>query len=205
MCSRWAWPPSVALSLVVQVGEQVDFLRFLPEKHARNRRQWWSAVLVAGPGGVIPGMLKMLAGAFLAFPGLQRGCPERPSGPHRCTWRASVRCSTRPRGARRHGGVCHRVAGQDQRHQCLRRLAGLVQLRLPDSRTATLGEWWLVFNVVICRVADDPGRVWCPGHVLALQQHRHPVGSGLVADLVINKPRAGARLALSSNALSVRP
>jgi len=62
---------AVAFSLVVQIGEQVDYLRFLPEKTAANRRRWWTAVLVAGPGWIVPGMLKMMGGAFLAFLALQ--------------------------------------------------------------------------------------------------------------------------------------
>ncbi|HEV7912736.1 MAG TPA: hybrid sensor histidine kinase/response regulator, partial [Albitalea sp.] len=66
---------TVAFSLVVQVGEQVDFLRFLPEKTHANRRKWWLAVLVAGPGWIVPGMLKMLGGAFLAFVALQFEVP----------------------------------------------------------------------------------------------------------------------------------
>lgn len=66
---------AVALSLVVQVGEQVDFLRFMPERTRHNRKQWWTAVLIAGPGWIIPGMLKMMAGAFLAFLALQQEVP----------------------------------------------------------------------------------------------------------------------------------
>jgi signal transduction histidine kinase/CheY-like chemotaxis protein/purine-cytosine permease-like protein len=66
---------TVAFSLVVQIGEQVDFLRFLPEKNAANRKRWWGAVLLAGPGWIIPGMLKMLGGAFLAFVVLQHELP----------------------------------------------------------------------------------------------------------------------------------
>ncbi len=66
---------TVAFSLVVQVGEQVDFLRFLPERTAENRKRWWAAVLMAGPGWIIPGMFKMLGGAFLAFLVLQSQLP----------------------------------------------------------------------------------------------------------------------------------
>ena len=33
---------------------------------AANRWRWWTGVLVAGPGWVVLGMLKMLGGAFLA-------------------------------------------------------------------------------------------------------------------------------------------
>lgn len=57
---------SVMFALVAQIGEQVDFLRFLPEKTARNRLAWWSALIFGGPGWVIVGCLKLLAGSFLA-------------------------------------------------------------------------------------------------------------------------------------------
>ena len=40
---------AVIFSLIAQIGEQVDFLRFLPERTAANRLRWWGAVLVAGP------------------------------------------------------------------------------------------------------------------------------------------------------------
>lgn len=57
----------VALSLIAQIGEQVDYLRFMPDKTAANTRRWWAGVLAAGPGWVILGALKQLGGAFLAF------------------------------------------------------------------------------------------------------------------------------------------
>ncbi len=66
---------TVAFSLVVQIGEQVDYLRFLPEKTKASRVRWWTAVLVAGPGWIVPGMVKMLGGAFLAFLVLQQQLP----------------------------------------------------------------------------------------------------------------------------------
>lgn len=66
---------TVAFSLVAQIGEQVDFLRFLPEKTAINRRRWWAAVVVAGAGWIVPGALKMLGGAFLAYLVFQTGVP----------------------------------------------------------------------------------------------------------------------------------
>ena len=62
---------AVIFSLVVQIGEQVDFLRFMPERTPANRWRWWGAVLLAGPGWIVMGMLKMAGGAFLAFVALQ--------------------------------------------------------------------------------------------------------------------------------------
>ncbi len=57
----------VALSLIAQIGEQVDYLRFMPPKTEKNSGRWWLAVLGAGPGWVLLGLLKQLSGAFLAF------------------------------------------------------------------------------------------------------------------------------------------
>jgi purine-cytosine permease-like protein len=57
----------IALSLIAQIGEQVDYLRFMPAKTAANSRRWWTAVIAAGPGWVVLGALKQLGGAFLAF------------------------------------------------------------------------------------------------------------------------------------------
>lgn len=57
----------VALSLIAQIGEQVDYLRFMPEKTEKNSGKWWTAVISAGPGWVILGALKQLGGGFLAF------------------------------------------------------------------------------------------------------------------------------------------
>ena len=65
----------IPFSLIVQIGEQVDFLRFLPERTPENRLRWWSAVLLAGPGWIGPGVLKMLGGAFLTFLAIRHGTP----------------------------------------------------------------------------------------------------------------------------------
>ncbi|KEZ79307.1 signal transduction histidine kinase [Salinisphaera hydrothermalis C41B8] len=57
----------VVLALMGQIGEQIDYLRFMPAKTADNRRQWWTAVLAAGPGWVVLGAIKQMIGALLAF------------------------------------------------------------------------------------------------------------------------------------------
>jgi len=64
---------SVMFSLVAQIGEQVDFLRFLPEKKRDNRMGWWLSMIAAGPGWIIIGMIKILAGSFLAFLAIKHG------------------------------------------------------------------------------------------------------------------------------------
>ena len=57
----------MVFSLIAQIGEQVDFLRFLPEpRTASERRRWWAAMLAAGPGWSLLGVAKMLAGSLMA-------------------------------------------------------------------------------------------------------------------------------------------
>src|SRR6266566_4666150 len=64
---------SVVFSLVAQVGEQVDFLRFLPRDRRTSKTSWWIALLSAGPGWIVLGALKLLAGSFLAYFALIHG------------------------------------------------------------------------------------------------------------------------------------
>ena len=58
---------AVGVALIPQIGEQVDFLRFMPEKTAENRWRWNLGVLMARPGWVFLGMIKMLGGVMLAY------------------------------------------------------------------------------------------------------------------------------------------
>ncbi|GAB2181683.1 ATP-binding protein [Denitratisoma sp. agr-D3] len=64
---------TVGIALVTQMGEQADYLRFMPEQTAANRRRWWLGVVVGGPGWVLLGIAKMLGGAFLAWLVLRSG------------------------------------------------------------------------------------------------------------------------------------
>ena len=65
---------TVVASMVAQIGEQVDFLRFMPEaKKGRARWKWWVALMAAGPGWIVLGGAKMLGGAVLAFLVIRQG------------------------------------------------------------------------------------------------------------------------------------
>ncbi|MBS1129669.1 MAG: Response regulator receiver:ATP-binding region, ATPase-like:Histidine kinase N-terminal [Proteobacteria bacterium] len=64
---------TVGIALVTQMAEQVDYLRFMPEKTPATARRWWFGVIVGGPGWVVPGILKMLGGALLAWLVLRNG------------------------------------------------------------------------------------------------------------------------------------
>ncbi|HET6259730.1 hypothetical protein [Pseudonocardia sp.] len=56
----------VCLSLIAQIAEQIDYLRFMPPKTPENSRRWWAATILAGPGWVIFGAAKQVVGLFLA-------------------------------------------------------------------------------------------------------------------------------------------
>jgi signal transduction histidine kinase/FixJ family two-component response regulator/purine-cytosine permease-like protein len=64
---------AVLLSLVAQIGEQVDLLRFLPEKPQKKAWRWWLALIAGGPGWIVFGALKLFLGSFLAYFALQQG------------------------------------------------------------------------------------------------------------------------------------
>ncbi|MBS1138953.1 MAG: Response regulator receiver:ATP-binding region, ATPase-like:Histidine kinase N-terminal [Proteobacteria bacterium] len=64
---------TVGIALVTQMAEQVDYLRFMPEKTPATARRWWFGVIIGGPGWVVPGILKMLGGALLAWLVLRNG------------------------------------------------------------------------------------------------------------------------------------
>ncbi|OGB48529.1 MAG: hybrid sensor histidine kinase/response regulator [Burkholderiales bacterium RIFCSPLOWO2_12_FULL_65_40] len=58
---------TVGVALITQMGEQADYLRFMPASTPATRGRWWLGVLVGGPGWVVLGVLKMLGGALLAW------------------------------------------------------------------------------------------------------------------------------------------
>ncbi len=66
---------TVGIALITQMGEQADYLRFMPEKTAANRGRWWLGVLLGGPGWVVPGVVKMFGGALLAYLALSLSVP----------------------------------------------------------------------------------------------------------------------------------
>jgi signal transduction histidine kinase/CheY-like chemotaxis protein/purine-cytosine permease-like protein len=66
---------TVGIALITQMGEQADYLRFMPERTAANRRAWWFGVLAGGPGWVLLGVVKMLGGALLAYLAIRHMVP----------------------------------------------------------------------------------------------------------------------------------
>jgi signal transduction histidine kinase/CheY-like chemotaxis protein/purine-cytosine permease-like protein len=66
---------TVGIALMTQMGEQADYLRFMPARTPANRGRWWLGVAIGGPGWVLPGVLKMLGGALLAWIAIGQSVP----------------------------------------------------------------------------------------------------------------------------------
>lgn len=74
---------TVGIALITQMGEQADYLRFMPAQTPANRWRWWLAVLAGGPGWVVLGVFKMLGGALLAYLAISHSVPvERAVDPN---------------------------------------------------------------------------------------------------------------------------
>ncbi|MBE7367637.1 hybrid sensor histidine kinase/response regulator [Ramlibacter pallidus] len=182
---------AVIFSLVVQIGEQVDFLRFLPERTAENRFRWWAAVLVAGPGWIGMGMLKMAGGAFLAFAALQFEVDVARAAEPTQMFLAGFTQAVGLPGLAVAMTVVFVVVSQ-------------IKINLTNAYAGSLA-WsnffarvtrshpgrvvWLVFNVGIATLLMTLGVFGALEKVLAIYSNVAIAWVGaLVADLVINKP-----------------
>ncbi|MBW9332185.1 response regulator [Herbaspirillum sp. RU 5E] len=182
---------TVAFSLIAQVGEQVDFLRFLPQKTAANRGRWWSALLLAGPGWILLGGAKMLGGTLLAFLAIQHEVPmARAVEPTQMYLIGYQYVFGNPAFAL--GAVVLFVVVSQIKINVTNAYAGSLAwsnffARLTHSHPGRVV--WLVFNVLIAVLLMELGVFNALEHVLALYSLVAISWIGaVVADLVINKP-----------------
>ena len=182
---------TVALALITQIGEQVDYLRFLPEKTRQNRVRWWLAMLAAGPGWIIPGALKMPAGAFLAFLALQHEIPvDKAAEPTQMYLVAFSYVFASPEWAL--GAMVLFVIVSQVKINVTNAYAGSLAwsnffARVTHSHPGRVV--WLVFNVSIALMLMELGVFEAIEQVLGLYANVAIAWIGaLVADLVINKP-----------------
>lgn len=74
---------TVGVALITQMGEQADYLRFMPVRTAANHRRWQLAVLIGGTGWIFVGVAKMLGGMLLAYLAISHAVPaERAIDPN---------------------------------------------------------------------------------------------------------------------------
>ena len=182
---------TVVFSLVAQIGEQVDYLRFLPPRTAANRRQWWGSLLVAGPGWIVLGMAKMLGGALLAFLVLQHEFPVERAVEPTHMYLVAYHYVFDDHGWALAFTVLFVVLSQ-------------IKINVTNAYAGSLA-WsnffsrithnhpgrvvWLIFNVLIALMLMELGVFDALESVLGLYANFATAWIGaLVADLVINKP-----------------
>jgi signal transduction histidine kinase/CheY-like chemotaxis protein len=182
---------TVVFSLVAQIGEQVDFLRFLPPRAQRGGWRWWLANLSAGPGWIVPGALKLLAGSFLAFLAVEHMVPlvkaVEPTQMYRIAFQYVF---ASPGVALGFTGAF--VIISQIKINVTNAYAGSIAWsnffsRLTHSHPGRVV--WLVFNVAIALMLMELGIFKMLEHILGLYSIVAVSWvSALVADLVINKP-----------------
>jgi signal transduction histidine kinase/CheY-like chemotaxis protein len=182
---------SVVFSLVAQIGEQVDFLRFLPRDRRTSRKSWWIALLTAGPGWIILGALKLLAGSFLAFFALNHGISyEHAAEPAQMYLQAFRYVLSEPDLALALTGTF--VILSQVKINVTNAYAGSIAWsnffsRLTHSHPGRVV--WLVFNVLVALLLMEIGVYKALEHTLALYSNVAIAWVGaLVSDLVVNKP-----------------
>ncbi|SMX33226.1 hybrid sensor histidine kinase/response regulator [Actibacterium lipolyticum] len=182
----------VVFSLIAQIGEQVDFLRFLPEPKTRGeKRKWLAALVMAGPGWSILGVLKMIAGSFLVTLALNDAVPAREAAdPTQMYFTAFDQVLTSPALVLFLTGAF--VILSQLKINVTNAYAGSIAWsnffsRLTHSHPGRVV--WLVFNVAIALMLMELGVFHSIEAILALYSHVALAWIGaLTADLVINKP-----------------
>lgn len=181
---------AVLFSLIAQIGEQVDFLRFLPRQRQGRRASWWFALLAAGPGWIVVGIFKLLMGSFLVVVALQSGLePDKAVEPTHMYLVAFSKVTT-PEVAIALTGIF--VVVCQIKINVTNSYAGSIAWsnffsRLTHSHPGRVV--WLVFNVVIALTLMELGVYKALERTLGLYSIVAVAWIGaLFADLVINKP-----------------
>ncbi|MEI7466359.1 MAG: ATP-binding protein, partial [Burkholderiales bacterium] len=182
---------TVGIALITQMGEQVDYLRFMPEKTPANRGRWWAAVLMGGPGWVVPGVAKMLGGALLALLALKLAVPaDRAVDPNQMYLAAYELVF--PNYGWAVAATCLFVVVSQLKINVTNAYAGSLAwsnffARLTHSHPGRVV--WMVFNTLIALMLMELNVFQALGQVLGLYSNIAISWiMAVVADLVINKP-----------------
>jgi signal transduction histidine kinase/DNA-binding response OmpR family regulator/purine-cytosine permease-like protein len=182
---------SVLFALMAQIGEQVDYLRFMPPQTPHNRKRWWFWVVLAGPGWVFIGLIKMLLGSFLAYLALTRGASAAQAGDPTYLYQSVFSyISSSPTMALVLAGVM--VVVSQMKINVTNAYAGSIAWsnffsRLTHSHPGRVV--WLVFNVTIALILMELGIYQAIEAILSMFAIVAVSWLGcLSADLMINKP-----------------
>ncbi|MBS3963231.1 MAG: response regulator [Methylomonas sp.] len=182
---------TIACSMVAQIGEQVDFLRFLPDKTDENKWRWWGAMLTAGPGWVVFGVVRQLLGALLAHLAIRHGiAPQHAHEPTQMYLVAYNELFDDPRWAL--AATTLFVVLSQLKINVTNAYAGSLAWsnffsRLTHSHPGRVV--WLLFNVLIALLLMEFGVFGALEKVLGLFSNMSIAWiSTVAADLMINKP-----------------
>src|SRR5438105_7728232 len=182
---------TVGIALITQMGEQVDYLRFMPERTAANRGRWWAGVLIGGPGWVVPGILKMLGGALLAYLAISHAVPvDRAVDPNQMYLAAYEYVF--PRQTWAIAATALLVVVSQLKINVTNAYAGSLAwsnffARLTHSHPGRVV--WVVFNTLIALMLMELNVFSALGKVLGLYSNiAISWMMAVVADLVVNKP-----------------
>ena len=184
---------SVVFSLIAQIGEQVDYLRFLPSPRRPGSarpdggRRCWPAV----PDGSCIGMLKLLGGSFLACIAVADGVAPwlaaQPTVMYQVAFGYVVHS---PVAALALTGIF--VVVSQVKINITNAYAGSIAWsnffsRLTHSHPGRVV--WLIFNIAIALLLMELGIYQAIEHTLVVYSIVAAAWVGaLVADLVVNKP-----------------
>jgi len=186
---------TVGIALMTQMGEQADYLRFMPVLSPGASRsaqwRWWTAVVVGGPGWVVPGVLKMLGGAVLAHLAISHMVPvDRAVDPNQMYLAAYEYVF--PNFGWAVAATAVFVVVSQLKINVTNAYAGSLAWsnffsRLTHSHPGRVV--WVVFNTLIALLLMEMNVFQALGQVLGLYSNLAIAWiMAVVADLVINKP-----------------
>ncbi|MFT3964663.1 MAG: ATP-binding protein [Sphingobium sp.] len=182
---------AIFLSLLPQIGEQVDYLRFLPEQEAVGARRWWAALLLTGPGWILIGALKICIGSFLAVWALSIGMrPVDAANPTAQYFMTFAGLLSSPGAAVVLTGIF--VALCQTKINVTNAYAGSIASSNFFSRLTHRHPGrvvWLVFNTAVALMLMEGGIQTVVERVLALYSNFAVAWFGaVIADLMVSKP-----------------
>ncbi len=189
---------TVGIALITQMGEQADYLRFMPAptsgapgRAGLSKAGWWAAVVLGGPSWVVLGVAKMLGGAVLAYLAITHMVPtERAVDPNQM-YLAAYEYVFRDYGWAVAATALFVVVSQ-LKINVTNAYAGSLAWsnffsRLTHSHPGRVV--WVVFNTLIAFMLMEMNVFQALGQVLGLYANLAIAWiMAVVADLVINKP-----------------
>ncbi|MAK31997.1 ATP-binding protein [Acinetobacter sp.] len=175
---------------IIQIGEQADYLRFLPQQE-KNKTTWHLAVFLGGPSWIVAGFLKVCMGMLLMLLAFQAFVPiSEIDNPTYLYWIAYQQFIPSPQIALllTLALVCLAQIKINVTNAYAGSLAwSNFFARLTHSHPGRIV--WLIFNVMIAIVLMEMGIIHAVERILGLYSNIALAWIGaVVADLIICKP-----------------